>query len=94
MNRAETGAKIRLNFMMPCAIIQLRVMKMSIRAFTLNPQIVFRNKKPTAVLLDFREYKKILEELEDYRDLRKINRLKKQNLPSKPLEAFLKELGV
>lgn len=67
---------------------------MSTRALSLNPQFLFKNNKPTAVLLDIKNYERILEELEDTRDLRKLNKIKKEKLPSKPLEDFLKDLGV
>lgn len=67
---------------------------MSTKTLAINPKVFFSRNKPSAVLLDIKDYKKILERLEDLRDIRELEKIKKQKLTFKPLEEFLKELGV
>ena len=54
-----------------------------------NPQIVVRNGKPTAVILDIRDYEKLLERLEDAHDLRRLRSMRKGKLKFRPLGAVL-----
>ena len=55
------------------------------------PEVVLREGKPTAVILDIDEYKEILERLEDVEDLRMLEEMRKRPLKFKKLETFLKE---
>jgi PHD/YefM family antitoxin component YafN of YafNO toxin-antitoxin module len=55
------------------------------------PEIVFREGKPTAVILDIDEYQEMLERLEDLDDLRMLERIRKGPLSFKRLDDFLKE---
>lgn len=53
--------------------------------------IVFRDGKPAAVVLDIDQYKELLERLEDVEDLRTLERMRKKPLKFRKLEDFLKE---
>lgn len=56
-----------------------------------KPEIVFREGKPTAVILDIDEYREMLERLEDVEDLRMLERMRKGHLSFKKLDDFLEE---
>jgi len=55
------------------------------------PEVVIREGKPTAVILDIDEYREMLERLEDMEDLRMLEEMRKKPLKFKNLETFLKE---
>ncbi|MCS6936243.1 MAG: type II toxin-antitoxin system prevent-host-death family antitoxin [Candidatus Bipolaricaulota bacterium] len=55
------------------------------------PQIVLRNGKPAAVILDIDEYQELLERLEDLEDLQALEKMRKRPLKFRRLEDFLKE---
>ena len=55
------------------------------------PEVVVREGKPTAVILDIEEYREMLERLEDLEDLRMLEEMRKKPLKFRKLEAFLKE---
>ncbi len=55
------------------------------------PEIVLREGKPAAVILDIDEYQEMLERLEDVEDLRMLEEMRKKPLEFKRLEGFLKE---
>lgn len=55
------------------------------------PQIVLRNGKPAAVILDIDEYQELLERLEDLEDLQALQKMRKRPLKFRRLEDFLKE---
>ncbi|OHB91079.1 MAG: hypothetical protein A3D89_00245 [Planctomycetes bacterium RIFCSPHIGHO2_02_FULL_52_58] len=55
------------------------------------PEVVLREGKPAAVILDIDEYQEILERLEDVDDLRALEKLRKKPLKFRKLEDFLKE---
>lgn len=59
-----------------------------------HPQIVLRDGKPAAVILDIDEYQELLERLEDIEDLQVLQRMRKRALKFKKLEDFLKEYKV
>lgn len=61
------------------------------RAKTRAPEIVLREGKPAAVILDIDEYREMLERLEDAEDLRMLRKMRKKPLKFKRLEDFLKE---
>ena len=67
---------------------------MSTRALAIHPKFVFQGRKPTAVLLDIKQYEEILERLDDVHDLKELKRLRKKKLKFSSLDDFRKELGV
>ena len=56
-----------------------------------NPEIILRDGKPTAVIIDMDEYQEMLERLEDAEDLRVLDEMRRQPLKFKKLEDFLNE---
>ncbi len=56
-------------------------------------EIVLRNGKPAAVILDIEEYQEILERLEDAEDLKLLRAMRKKTLDFRKLEEFLKEFS-
>jgi len=54
-------------------------------------EIVFRDGKPNAVILDINEYQEMLERLEDLHDLKMLDKMRKKTLSFRKLEDFLKE---
>jgi prevent-host-death family protein len=55
------------------------------------PEIVIREGKPAAVILDIEEYREMLEQLEDLDDLKMLEEMRKKPLKFRKLEDFLKE---
>ena len=56
-----------------------------------QPEIVLREGKPAAVILDIRDYQEMLERLEDVHDLRQLAEMRKRPLKFKKLADFLQE---
>lgn len=56
-----------------------------------DPEIVLRNGKPAAVILDIDEYEALLERVEDAADLKKLQGMRKKPLRFKKLKDFLRE---
>ncbi|MFB0508864.1 MAG: type II toxin-antitoxin system Phd/YefM family antitoxin [bacterium] len=56
-----------------------------------NIEFIFRNGKPTAVILNIKEYQKLLERLEDAEDLKILKKMRKKPLKFRKLSDFLKE---
>lgn len=56
-----------------------------------SPEVVFREGKPRAVILDIEEYQEMLERLEDLEDLKMLERMRKDSLTFRRLDEFLKE---
>jgi prevent-host-death family protein len=56
-----------------------------------KPEIIIRNGKPTAVILDIELYKEMLERLEDIKDLQMLEEMRKTPLKFRRLGDFLKE---
>lgn len=56
-----------------------------------NPEIILRDGKPAAVILDIEEYQEMLERLEDAEDLRVLEEMRRKPLQFKRLEDFLDE---
>ena len=56
-----------------------------------SPEIVLRDGKPAAVILDINEYQEMLERLEDLEDLRELAEMRAKPLKFRKLEDFLKE---
>ncbi len=55
------------------------------------PEIVLREGKPSAVILDIDEYREMLERLEDLEDLDRLKEMRKRPRKSRKLEEFLQE---
>jgi len=58
-----------------------------------RPEIVVKDGKPVAVILDIDEYQEILERLEDAEDLAMLQEMRKKPLEFKKVDDFLKELN-
>ncbi len=56
-----------------------------------DPEIVLRDGKPSAVILNIDEYREMLERLEDVEDLRVLSAMRKKSLKFRKLEDFLRE---
>lgn len=56
-----------------------------------GPAVLYRDGKPSAVLLDIEEYRELLERAEDAEDLRLLGEIRKQPLELKDLDEFLAE---
>ena len=56
-----------------------------------SPEVVFREGRPAAVILDIADYKRMLERLEDMEDLRTLESMRKRPLKFRSLDDFLKE---
>jgi PHD/YefM family antitoxin component YafN of YafNO toxin-antitoxin module len=56
-----------------------------------TPEIVLKEGKPSAVILDIDEYRQMLERLEDLEDLNLLKEMRKGPLKFRRLEDFLKE---
>ena len=54
-----------------------------------TPEVVYRNNKPVSVILDIAEYNKMLERLEDVKDIKFIENLKSKQLKFRKLDDFL-----
>jgi len=64
---------------------------MKVRTKKKPPEIVIRDSKPVAVILDIDEYQEILERLEDAEDLMMLEEMRKKPLRFRKLSEFLKE---
>ena len=58
-----------------------------------SPEIVFRNGRPSAVILDINSYENLLEELEQKEDLKALASARKRGLKFRCFDAFLAERG-
>lgn len=56
-----------------------------------EPELVVKNGKPTAVILDIDEYRDLLEKLEDREDLEFLEEMSKRKLEFTTLDEFLEE---
>jgi len=56
-----------------------------------SPEVVLREGKPSAVILDINEYQEMLERLDDVEDLKVLEKMRKKPLKFKKLGDFLKE---
>ncbi|MBI5375921.1 MAG: type II toxin-antitoxin system Phd/YefM family antitoxin [Candidatus Schekmanbacteria bacterium] len=54
-------------------------------------EIILREGKPTAVILDIKDYSEMLERLEDAEDLKLLEEMRKKPLKFRKLEDFLEE---
>ncbi|HDH96958.1 MAG TPA: hypothetical protein ENF73_04435 [Proteobacteria bacterium] len=56
-------------------------------------EIVVRDGKPTAVIIDIDEYREMLERLEDLEDLKMLKEMREKPLKFRKLEDFLKDIA-
>lgn len=56
-----------------------------------KPQIIIRNGKPSAVILDISKYEELLEAIEDKEDLAELHRIKKSKTSFRELNIYLKK---
>ncbi|MCJ7819461.1 MAG: type II toxin-antitoxin system Phd/YefM family antitoxin [Syntrophales bacterium] len=56
-----------------------------------EPEIIFREGKPAAVILDIDDYQELLERLEDAEDLKILAEMRQKPLKFKRVEDFLAE---
>jgi PHD/YefM family antitoxin component YafN of YafNO toxin-antitoxin module len=56
-----------------------------------SPEIVVREGRPVAVILDIDQYQEMLERLEDAEDLKELQAMRRKPLKFKPLVKFLEE---
>ncbi|MBI2639932.1 MAG: type II toxin-antitoxin system Phd/YefM family antitoxin [Candidatus Sungbacteria bacterium] len=54
-----------------------------------RPQIIIRNGKPQAVILDIKKYEKLLESIDDKEDLAELRRIKKSKTSFRELKNYL-----
>jgi prevent-host-death family protein len=64
---------------------------MSGKAKRRSPEIILKNGRPRAVILDIDEYQEMLERLEDIDDLKMLEEMRKKPLRFRKLEEFLEE---
>lgn len=57
------------------------------------PEMVYKNGKPSAVIVDIEEYREMLERLEDAEDLAVLEEMRRKPMEFKRLDDFLKECG-
>ncbi len=58
---------------------------------TKDPEIILKDGKPKAVILDIKEYQEMLERLEDTEDLKTLEKMRKRPLRFRKFEEFLRE---
>ena len=56
-----------------------------------KPQVIMKNGKPNAVIIDIRDYKEMLERLEDKEYIEELNKMRKGRLEFKKFTDFLAE---
>ncbi len=66
---------------------------MAKKARTKEKEVIYRDGKPSAVIIDLEEYREMLERLEEIDDLKAIEEMKKAPLQFRPLDEFLKEFS-
>ncbi len=57
------------------------------------PEIVVRDGRPAAVILDIEVYREMLDRLEDAEDLKALERMRQRPLRFRRLDEFLKDYG-
>ena len=57
-----------------------------------EPQVVLKNGKPSAVILDIRDYQEMLERVEDAYDLANLKRMRSRPLKFRRLDEVLRDL--
>ncbi|OGP84285.1 MAG: hypothetical protein A2Z08_02120 [Deltaproteobacteria bacterium RBG_16_54_11] len=57
----------------------------------IKPQVVMRNGRPDAVIINIKDYQKLLERLEDKEDLANLIKMRKGSLHFRKFDKFLAE---
>ena len=57
----------------------------------IKPQVVMKNGRPDAVIIDIKDYQKLLERLEDKEDLANLIKMRKGSLHFRKFDDFLAE---
>ena len=55
------------------------------------PEVILKEGKPVAVILNINKYQEILEKLEDIEDIKVLNEMRKEPLKFRSLQGFLRE---
>jgi len=63
----------------------------NMRAKRRTPEIILRDGKPSAVIIDIGQYQEMLERLEDIEDLMALEEMRKKPLAFRKLDDFLRE---
>lgn len=66
---------------------------MKTKAKLKRPEVVLKNGKPSAVIIDINDYFKMLEKLEDVEDVKTLAAMRNKPLKFKCLDEFLKDRG-
>lgn len=66
---------------------------MKTKAKVKRPEVVLKNGKPSAVIIDINDYLEMLEKLEDVEDSKTLAAMRKKPLKFKSLDGFLKDRG-
>lgn len=66
---------------------------MKIKAKLKRPEVVLKNGKPSAVIIEINDYLEMLEKLEDVEDIKTLAAMRKKPLKFKNLDDFLKDRG-
>jgi len=64
---------------------------MAVRTKRKTPELVLRDGKPSAVILDIEEYEEMLERLEDLDDLKMLKKMRRKPLKFRSLSEFLSQ---
>ena len=56
-----------------------------------KPQVVMKNGKPSAVIIDIKDYQELLQRLEDKEDIADLERIRKGGLQVRKFDDFLTE---
>jgi PHD/YefM family antitoxin component YafN of YafNO toxin-antitoxin module len=60
-----------------------------VKAALLEPEIITRNGKPVSVILPIKDYRELLERVEDSKDIAWLKRARRKPLHYRPLEEYL-----
>lgn len=64
---------------------------MSKGIFKTRPQVIMKDGRPSAVIIDIKDYLKLLDRLEDKEDLADLEKIRKGNLQVRKFNDFLTE---
>jgi len=56
-----------------------------------KPQVIMKNGRPNAVIIDIKDYKQLLEQLEDKEDIADLEKMRKSSLHFRKFDDFLTE---
>ncbi|MCJ7578070.1 MAG: type II toxin-antitoxin system Phd/YefM family antitoxin [candidate division Zixibacteria bacterium] len=66
---------------------------MKVKTKSKSQEIIFKDGKPKAIILDIEEYQEMLERLEDTEDLKTLEKMRKRPLRFRRFEEFLLEVS-